>query len=176
MAPPRSLSPETVSRWHGARALQVTGGVIGLLSTGLSLSSTIYVVATGYPPKADDFLHPAKPTDTGPILAYVASATSVLGFGLSAGGLGWQHHILDELGADTGRGVYVGGTVLGILGTVATASGYFLAFTDYLNPHDQSISLLVTTLTGAALCTTASLMYAVDSSRMKRAWRNLSSF
>jgi hypothetical protein len=100
----------------------------------------------------------------------------VIGFGLSAGGLGWQHHILGELGADPGRGVYLGGTVLGILGTLATASGYFIGLTDYLNPHDQSISLLVTTLTGTALCTTAALMYAVDSSRMKKAWRNLTTF
>ncbi|MCU1282706.1 MAG: hypothetical protein JWM53_6252 [bacterium] len=172
----RPLTERTVAKWRGARALQICGGVTGLISTGLSLSSTIYIFATGYPPSASDLVRPAKPTDTGAVLAYVSSATSALGFTLSAGGLGWQHGILRELDADPGRNLYIGGTVVGVLGLIAIGASYFLGFTNYLDTHDQTIAALATSLGGAALCTTAAGIYAVDSSRMKKAWRNLTSF
>jgi hypothetical protein len=175
-AGPPVVPRELASKWHGARVLYVFGGVTGLLSTGLSLSSAIYVLATGYPPSASDFVHPAKPSDVGPVLAYVGSGASALGFVMSAGGLGWQHRILGKLGADPGRGMFIGGSVVGILGLVAVGAGYFLGFTDYLNPHDQSIAVLATSLGGSALCTTGSVLFAKDSSRMKKVWKSLTTF
>lgn len=165
-----------VSRWKGARTLYVFGGVVGLLSTGLSLASSIYVLATGYPPDADDFVHPAKPSDPGPVMAYVGSGASALGFAMSAGGLGWQHRILDDLGADPGRGYFISGTVIGLLGIVAVGAGYFIGLTDYLSPHDQSIAALATSLGGSALCTTGSALFAKDSSRLKKTWKMLTTF
>jgi hypothetical protein len=170
------LEPVTITRWHRARILNGFGTAFGLIGTGLSLSSTIYVLATGYPPSASDFVHPAKPSDTAPVLAFVGSGVSALGFTMSAGGLGWEHRILGELGADPGRGMFVGGTVVGVLGVLAIGVSYFLAFTDYLNPRDQTIAGIATSLGGAALCTTASALYATDSSHLKRAWKTLTTF
>lgn len=178
--PPPSLTmtrppvpPTTISRWHSARVLEGFGSAFGLIGTALSLSSAIYIIATDYPPKANDFLHPAKPTDTGQVLAYAASSTSALGFSLSAGGLSWQHHILDDLGVDPGRGLFVTGTLVGVVGLASVGLGYFFGLTSYLNPHDQSIAVLTTSLSGALLCTVGSLLYSADSSRMKRVWNGL---
>ncbi|HEY7956754.1 MAG TPA: hypothetical protein VII38_15730 [Polyangia bacterium] len=170
------ITPQMASRWRGARTLYIFGDLIGLAGTGLSLSSAIYVFATGYPPSADDFVHPAKASDTGPVLAEVGAAASAVGFAMSAGGLGWQHHLLDELGADRGRGLFIGGTAVGVIGLVAVAASYFFGFTNYLNPHDRTVAALSTSLGGAALCATGSLLYSVDSSRVKQVWRDLTSF
>jgi hypothetical protein len=171
-----TVTPAIAARWHHARVLEGFGTAFGLIGTALSISSAIYVVATDYPPSANDFLHPAKPTDTGQVLAYAASSTSALGFSLSAGGLAWQHRILDEVGIDTGRGLFVGGTVIGILGLVGVGAGYFFGLTNYLNPHDQSIAVLTTSLGGALFCTVGSLLYGMDSSRMKRQWQSITTF
>lgn len=170
------VSPSTVARWHHARLLEGFGTAFGLIGSALSLTSAIYIVATDYPPSANDFLHPAKPTDTAQILSYAASSTSALGFSLSAGGLAWQHRILDELGADPGRGLFVSGTAVGLLGLVGVGAGYFFGLTDYLNPHDQSIASLTTSLGGALLCTVGSLLYGADSARMKRVFTRLTTF
>ncbi|MGZ3426059.1 MAG: hypothetical protein ACXVCV_05380 [Polyangia bacterium] len=170
------LPPTTILRWRHARVLSGFGTAFGLIGTGLSLSSAIYIVATGYPPNANDFLHPARPSDTGPALAYAGASVSAAGFAMSAGGLGWQHRILGELGADRGRGMYIGGTVVGLIGLVAVGAGYFFGLTDYLNPHDQSIAVLTTSLAGTALCTTAAGLYATDSSRVKEIWKSLMTF
>lgn len=165
-----------IQRWRGARILSGFGTAFGVVGTGLSLSSTIYILATGYPPNANDFLHPARPSDTGPALAYAGASVSAAGFVLSAGGLGWQHRILGDLGADRGRGLYVGGTMVGVLGLVGVGAGYFFGLTDYLNAHDQSIAVLTTSLVGTALCATAALLYATDAARVKKIWKNLSTF
>jgi hypothetical protein len=117
-----------------------------------------------------------KPTDTAQILSYVASSASALGFALSAGGLAWRHRILDELGADSGRGVFVGGTVVGVLGLGSIATGYFFGLTHYLEPHDQSIAVLATSLGGSALCIIGSIMYAADASRLNKVWKSLTTF
>jgi hypothetical protein len=170
------VPPSTVTRWHHARVLEGFGTAFGLVGTALSLTSAIYIFATDYPPSAGDFLHPASPTDTAQVLSYAASSTSAVGFSLSAGGLAWQHHILDDLGADTGRGLFVGGTVIGILGLVGVGTGYFFGLTDYLNAHDQSIAVLTTSLGGALLCTIGSLLYGMDSGRMKRQWQSITAF
>jgi hypothetical protein len=172
----RPLPPAITARWRNARILSGFGTAFGVIGTGLSLGSAVYILVTGYPPNANDFLHPARPSDTGPALAYAGASVSAAGFALSAGGLGWQHKILGDLGADRGRGLYVGGTTVGVLGLVAVGAGYFFGLTDYLNAHDQSIAVLTTSLVGTALCTTAALLYATDSSRVKKIWKNLATF
>ncbi len=170
----RVVPPATEARWHHARLLEGFGTAFGLIGSALSLSSAIYIIATDYPPKSNDFLHPAKPTDTAQLLSYAASSTSALGFSLSAGGLSWQHRILDELGADPGRGLFVTGTIVGVLGLVGVGAGYFFGLTSTLNAHDQSIAVLTSSLGGALLCTVGSVLYGADSSRMKRVWNGLS--
>ena len=121
-------------------------------------------------------MHSPHPSDTGPVLSYVGSSASALGFVLSAAGLGWRHHILGELAGDPGRGRFIGGSVVGVLGLIGVASGYFFGFTNYLNPHDQSIAVLAASLSGSALCTVGSALYAVDSSRLTKAWKSLTTF
>lgn len=168
------------------------GGVTGLLGTALSLASVAAVAITGYPcdpfdpshannpmdkcnPNAAVF-HPASPTDAAPMLAYLGSSVSALGFVFSAAGLGYQHSLLAEVNADPGRGVFTGGTVLGVLGFASVGASYFFGFTNYLNSHDQGLAILASTLTGAGLCALSSLLYLIDSSRTKKAWERLTTF
>jgi hypothetical protein len=188
--PTVTVSPQMVSRWRGARALSAAGTVTGLIGSGLTLSSILLVAITGYPCNPNDPIHminpsdpcsamsanysPAKPTDAAPLLAYIGSSTSALGFVLSAAGLGYQHHLLNEMGSDIPRGVFHGGTVLGLLGFVSVGVGYFFGFTDYLDPHGQGVAILSATITGTVLCTLGSLLYAIDSGRMRKAWFRLS--
>jgi hypothetical protein len=130
-----------------------------------------------YPPSANDVLAPsAKPTDVGPMLAYTGASLSAVSFLLTAGGLGAQHSVLSHLGIDTGRGHFAAATTLGVLGTLSTATSYFFGFTGYLNPHDQSVAILTTSITGTALCGLASILYLIDSSRMKRNWKTYTTF
>ena len=169
-------SPDMVGRWRTARALSVVGSVLNVIGTGLSLSSVIYIVATDYPPSATSLLAPAKPSDVGPALAYAGASVSAAGFILSASGLGYQHRLLDELSADPGRGAFGVGTAFGIVGFANVGLSYFFGLTDYLNPHDQSVAILATSLTGTALCAIAGILYSVDSSRVKKAWEFVSTF
>jgi hypothetical protein len=170
-------SPDQISRWRTARVLSVFGSILSIAGTALSLSSVIYVAVTNYPPSPGDLLSPqAKPSDPGPILAYVGSSASAAGFVLSASGLGLEHHILDQLGADPGRGRFAVGTSFGVLGFISVGAGYFFGLTNYLDPHDQSVALLTTTIGGAALCAIASVLYASDSTRLQKAWSALTTF
>ena len=169
-------SPDMVGRWRTARALSVVGSVLNVIGTGLSLSSVVYIVATDYPPSATSLLAPAKPSDVGPALAYAGASVSAAGFILSASGLGYQHRLLDELSADPGRGAFGVGTAFGIVGFANVGLSYFFGLTDYLNPHDQSVAILATSLTGTALCAIAGILYSVDSSRVKKAWEFVSTF
>jgi hypothetical protein len=184
-----AVPPRLVTRWHRGRAAYTVGAVTGLLGTGLTLSSVIVVAVTGYPCNPNDPIHqinpndscnrnsshydPPRPTDAAPLLAYLGSSASALGFILSASGLGVQHSVLRELGADTPRGLLHGGTALGLLGFLSVGASYFFGFTDYLNPHDQGIAILATTVSGAALCAVGSLLFSVDASRTKKAWLGL---
>ena len=169
-------SPDMVSRWHTARVLSVTGSVLNLVGTGLSIASAVYIAATDYPPNPDQLLAPAKPSDPGPALAYAGASVSAAGFVLSAAGLGMEHNLLDQLTADPGRGLFGVGTTFGILGFGGVGLSYFFGLTDYLNPHDQSVAILATSLTGTALCAIAGILYSVDSSRVKRAWEFVTTF
>ncbi len=197
--PPVSLAPvrltvtqEWNDRWHRSRAVYAAGGVIGLLGTGLTLASVVAVAITGYPcdpfdpshagnpmdtcnPNAAIF-HPSSPTNAAPMLAYLGSSLSAVGFVFSAAGLGWQHQLLAEANVDPGRGLFTGGTVLGVLGFASVGASYFFGFTNYLNSHDQGLAILATTLTGAGLCALGSLLYLIDSSRTKKAWERLTTF
>lgn len=171
-----SPSPDMVRRWHTARVLSVLGSVLNVIGTGLSLSSAVYIAVTDYPPSANQLLTPAKPSDPGPALAYAGASTSALGFVLSAAGLGYEHHLLDELGADPGRGMFGVGTTFGIVGFAGVGMSYFFGLTDHLNPHDQSVAILATSLSGTALCAIAGILYAVDSSHVKDAWTGVMRF
>jgi hypothetical protein len=192
--PPHKLfiSPDMHSKWRNARNVYTAGGVISLLGTGLTISSVIVVAATGYPCDPEDPIHklnpmstcnamsatydPPKPTDAAPLLSYLGASTSAFGFILSASGLGWQHSILRDLGGDVPRGTFYGGTVLGVLGFLGVGVGYLLAFTDFVNPHDQGVAILATTVTSAGLSALSSLLYMIDAGRTKKAWLKLQSF
>jgi hypothetical protein len=191
-APRLVVSPQMVSRWNRARFLYGLGGVTGLLGSGLTLSGVLVVAITGYPCNPNDPIHgvnpndpcnkagakydPPSPTDAAPLLTYMGSSVSALGFIFSAAGLGYQHHLLREVGADIDRGLFHGGTGLGVLGFASVGVGYLFGFTNYLNPHDQGIAILASTLTGATLCGLGSLLYTIDGARTKKAWRRLSTF
>ena len=170
-------SPYTVGRWRTARTLTVIGSVFNLIGTGLSLTSAIYIAATDYPPSTNQLLAPpARPSDPGPALAYAGASVSAAGFVLSAAGLGWEHRLLDQLGADPGRGAFGVGTAFGVVGFASVGLSYFFGLTDYLNPHDQSVALLTTSLAGTALCAIAGILYSVDSSHLNDAWRGVLTF
>ena len=180
------------ARWHHARIVSAVGTVLGLLGSGLTLSSVLVVAITGYPCNPNDPMHatnpndscnpnsaiynPPAPTDPAPLLAYIGSSASAVGFVFSAAGLGYQHHLLGEMQADIGRGYFGGGTAFGLLGFVSVGASYFFGFTNYLNAHDQGTAILTSSITGAALCALGGLLYAVDSSHMKSAWQRLTTF
>jgi hypothetical protein len=186
------VSPQMQARWRNARVLYGLGGITGLVGSGLTISSVLIVAITGYPCNPNDPIHminpndhcnqmgtmytPPKPTDAVPMLAYLGSSVSALGFVFSAAGLGQQHHLLRELGADTHRGLFYGGTVLGMMGWTTVGLGYFFGFTSYLDPHDQGIAILACTVTSAAFSALGGLLYAVDASRTKKAWLKLGTF
>jgi hypothetical protein len=164
-------------RWRRGRIVSSLGTFTGVAGLGLSISSAIYVAVKDYPPSANDVLAPtAKPSDVGPVLAYTGSSISTVSFLLSAGGLGAQHSVLRHLNIDPGLSHFAAGTTFGILGTFSTATSYFFGFTGYLNPHDQAVAILATSITGTALCGLASILYLVDSARMKKRWNNLTTF
>lgn len=167
---------QMLERWHTARVLSVLGSVLNVIGTGLSLSSAIYIAATNYPPSPNELLAPAKPSDPGPALAYAGASASAAGFVLSAVGLGLEHRLLDDLGADPGRGAFGVGTAFGVVGFVGVGASYFFGLTSHLNPHDQSVAILTTSLSGTALCAIAGILYAVDSSRVKEAWSGVMRF
>jgi hypothetical protein len=178
------------SRWSHARNMYGFGSITGLVGTGLTISSLIVVGVTGYPCNPNDPIHQIdpkdtcnpksgafdkpSPTDAAPLLSYLGSSVSAFGFIFSAAGLGWQHAILLEANNDIPRGVFYGGTVLGVIGFVSTGVGYFFGLTDYLNPHDQGVAILATTVSATAFCAIGSLLYAIDASRTKRAWNEIS--
>ncbi len=189
---PTFLSEETIGRWHRGRVLYGLGGVTGLIGAGLTISSVLIVAITGYPCDPNSAAHqlnpkdtcnkngtnykPPKPTDPEPLLAYMGSSVSAAGFIFSAAGLGWQHHVLKELDADIDRGLFHAGTAFGVFGNAAVGAGYFFGFSKYLNPHDQAIAVLATTITGAGLCALGTLLYTIDAGRAKRAWDRFSTF
>jgi hypothetical protein len=181
------VSREMRTRWSNARIMYGFGGFTGLAGTALTISSVIVVAATGYPCNPHDPLNPgrdrcnetnmtAAPTDAAPLLGYLGSSLSAFGFVFSAGGLGWQHKLLRELGNDTSRGIFYGGTALGVSGFVATGLGYFWGLTDYLSPHDQGIAILATTITSTVLCALGSLLFTIDSRRVKQVFERLNAF
>jgi hypothetical protein len=189
---PSLVTPGMQVRWQRARVMYTFGSVTGLVGTGLTLSSILVVAITGYPCNPKDpqhlanpndtcnensaFYNPPSPTDPAPLLAYLGSSMSAFGFIFSTAGLAWQHHLLDEVGADPGRGVFAGGTSLGLLGFLSVGTSYFFGFTHYLSPHDQELAILSTSITGAVLCAVGSLLYTIDSSRTRSAWRRLGGF
>lgn len=177
------VSQTDVERWQHARRASAVGSVIGLIGGVLSLSSAALVAVTDYP---CDSLDPnqncsngkpaPKPTDPAPLLAYLGSSTSALGFIISAAALGYQHSLLAEHGADIGRGVFGVGTTFGVLGNAAVGLGYMFGATNFLNPHDKGMAVISSSLTGAGLCLLGSLLYTIDSARMKSAWNRIGTF
>jgi len=167
---------EEIGRWQRARILEAVGTLLSIAGTGLSLASVIYIAAAHYPASSNDLLNPPAPSDTGPVLAYVGASTSAVGFVLQANGLGWQHRVLDRLGVDPGRGMFAVGTTIGLLGFTSVGASYFFGLTSHLDPHDQQVAVLATSIGGAALCAIAGLFYAIDSSRNKKVWKALATF
>ncbi len=165
-----------IAQWRGARAMNIFSGIIGLASTGLSVTSAIYLGAAHYPPSASDLAHVPKASDPGEILSLVSSGSAAFSFGLGAGGLAWRHHILQRLNADPGRGLFIGGTVVGAIGLAAIVTSYIIGFGNIGNPHDRSISVLTTSLGGSAVCNIGSALYAADSSNLTKAWNSLMTF
>jgi hypothetical protein len=192
VAPQPFVSSELLGRWRTARNLYGFGTITGLLGTGLTLSSIIDVAVTGYPcdptehalsGKTSDSCNPnstkyrpSKPTDAATLLAYMGSSASALGFVFSASGLGYQHAILKELGNDPGRNIFHAGTAFGVFGFASVGAGYFFGLTHYLNPHDQALAILSTTIIGAGLCELGSLLYTIDASRTKKAFQKYSTW
>jgi hypothetical protein len=163
-------------QWTGARVMNGFAGAIGIISGGLSISSSIYVAAAGYPPDLSALSKPPSPSDPAQILSFVSSTSSVFAFGLSAGGLAIRHHVLQKLDADPGRGLFISGTVVGLIGVAAIISSYIVGFSNVGNAHDQSIAVLTTSLGGSAFCNVATTMYAKDGSNMQKIWKSLSTF
>jgi hypothetical protein len=176
--PPLQLTvPEpTLRAWRGSRVMSGFGDAFGIIGTGLSLGALIYIAATNYPPSVGDFTSIPKPSDPVQVISFVASTMSAVGFSLAAGSLSWRHHILDALEADTGRGLFVGGTVVGLVGLVGVGASYFFGFTDYLNPHNRTVAVIATSLGGAALCTIGTILYSRDAAKLNRAWERLTTF
>jgi hypothetical protein len=164
---------DVVSSWQSARIVSVIGTLFSVVGTGLSLASVIYIAATHYPPSAVDLLTPPVPSDPGPAMAYAGASASAAGFVMSAAGLGYEHHLLDRMGVDPGRGRFAIGTSIGVLGFTSVGISYFFGFTHYLNPHDREVAILATSIGGAALCAIAGLVYVFDSSRNKAVWKRL---
>ena len=171
-----TLSKSTVRRWRGARVMNGFAGAIGIISTGLSLSSGIYVAAAHYPPSVSNLTSMPKPSDPAQVLSYVSSTSAAFAFALSAGGLALRHHILRELDADPGRGLFLSGTIVGLVGVAAIAVSYIVGFSNVGDPHNQSIAVLSTSLGGAMLCNVATTMYAKDGSNLQKAWKSLTTF
>jgi hypothetical protein len=169
-------TPVVVRSWRRARVVSAVGTLLSIAGTGLSLASVIYIAATHYPPSAADILNPPAPSDPGPVLAYVGSSTSAAGFVFSASALAYQHHLLDRLGIDPGKGRFAIGTTIGLVGFAGVGASYFFGLTHYLDPHDQEIAILATSIGGAALCAIAGLLYTIDSSRNMRVWKTLGTF
>ena len=128
-APPAPLSlhvppgADVVGGWRSARIVSVTGTLLGLAGTAVSAASVIYIAVTNDPNRNTE-LNPPSPTDPGPVLAYVGSTASAVGFVLSASALGYQHHLLDRLGVDPGRGRFAAGTTIGVVGFTAVGASY----------------------------------------------------
>ncbi|HXU74616.1 MAG TPA: hypothetical protein VN947_35215 [Polyangia bacterium] len=169
-------APDVVDRWQRARIVSLVGTMLGVIGTGFSLASVLYIAATHYPPSASDLTNPPSPSDPGPTLAYVGSSASAAGFVLSASALGYEHHLLDRLGVDPGRGTFGVGTAIGVVGFVGTGASYFFGLTDFFGPRDRSIAVLATSIGGAALCGLAGILYTFDSSRNMRVWKGLGSY
>jgi hypothetical protein len=168
--------PRTYRRqWTGARVMSGFANTIGLISTGLSISNAIYVAAAHYPPSVSDFSQP-KPSDPAQALSFVSSGSSAFAFALAAGGLGWRHHILQKLDADPGRGLFIAGTVVGLVGIASIIASYVVGFANVGNAHDQSIAVLVTSLGGSTISNVGVAMYARDASTVQKAWKALTTF
>lgn len=169
-------APDVVDRWQRARIVSVVGTLLSVIGTGFSLASVIYIAATHYPPSANDLLNPPSPSDPGPTLAYVGSSASAAGFVLSATALGYEHHLLDRVGVDPGRGYFGIGTAIGMVGFIGVGASYFFGLTDFFAPNDREIAVLATSIGGAALCGIAGLLFTIDSSRNMKVWKGIGSF
>jgi hypothetical protein len=173
------MSPQSsrslIRQWRGARAMNGFANAIGLISAGLSVSSAIYVGAAHYPPSLTSSSSP-RPSDPAQLLSYVSSSSSAFGFALAAGGLGLRHHILRKLDADPGRGLFVAGTVVGLVGVASIITSYIVGFANVGNPHDQSIAVLATSLGGSAITNVGTAIYAKDASQVQKAWKALTTF
>ena len=161
------------------------GSITSLLGSALTLTGVIVTAVTGYPcdPTVNMLTNstcknttPPSPTDPAPMLSYLGSTTSALGFVFSAAGLGLQHHVLEEVQMDPGRGVFSTGTAFGVLGFMSVGASYFFGLTNYLNPHDQGLAILSTTIGGAGLCLLGGLLYTIDAAQLKRVWERIATF
>jgi hypothetical protein len=161
------ISMALAQRWRTGRILNGVGAGFSLGGGGLALSSILVTSFSG-PPKSN--------TDVAPILAYMGSTASVVGFFFGAGGLSVQHGVLEDMQLDPGRGMFVGGTVLGVFGVLSVGASYFFAFTHFLGQQDEVTAAIATSIIGTVLMTVGGLLYSIDASRLSRIWERLTTF
>jgi hypothetical protein len=111
-----------------------------------------------------------------PLLGYMGSSLSALGWILSTSGLAYQHSVLASLGSDPGRGIFGTGVTIGFFGFVNVAAAYVIGLTDNLSSRDQALGILATTVMGTALSLLGGIVYTADAARNKRAWQRLGTF
>jgi hypothetical protein len=164
-AAPVGPPPEVRQRFRAGRIVSGFGTAIGLVGSGLTLSSIIVTSVVGL----DSTERPV-----GPALACAGSSATGLGVILSATGLGLQHSALAQVGADPGRGLYAAGTLFGILGLLCVGTSYFFGLTDDVE-NTRAVSFGVS-IAGSALLTLGGALYLSDSAGLSRAYRRLTTF
>jgi hypothetical protein len=164
MAPPLP-PPFMVSKFRTGRSVYGVGKIVGLIGSGLSLSSIILTSAYG--------LGPGPGGLYGPPLAYAGSSATAAGFILSAAGLGVEHSALAMIGADPGRGLYGAGTAFGILGLLAAGTSYYFAFSNYNNGPEIAFG---TAISAAVLLSVGGIFYVIDNQRVNHIFARLTTF
>jgi hypothetical protein len=164
-APASGLPPFIISRFRTGRILYGVGTTIGLIGSGLSVSGI--VVAGIY---RDD----PNLKGIGVSLTQAGAGTAGFSFILATAGLGLQHSALRAVGADTGRGLFGVGTLFGILGFGAMATGfYFDAVREPANAENIALGMSVS---AAVLLGVGGILYFVDHQRMLKVYHRLTRF
>ncbi len=152
-----------LSTYRTGRALYGVGTAVGLVGSGMVLSGV--------------FVAPLYDESLGVSLVYGGTGISTACWVLSTVGLGLQHNGLDLAGAPVNRGLYGVGTAFGILGLIGVGLGYFFGATSYFStPEDALAAKLTTSFGGTALMALGGLFYFIDSQRMARVYKRISTF
>lgn len=148
-----------LARFSTGQRLAAAGGYVGMAGGALGLAGLL-TSALEYQP-------------TGDILAYGGSGLWALGFCLEAGGLGLQHSAAGRLGLDPGRGLFAGGTTLGVLGLASAGVSLYTAKSNVFSDSDSDTRLKVqlSLMAGSIVfMTVGRILYAFDERRLARAF------